>query len=133
MEEESKKVILASQTKSHHDPCQWDMNIYNILHSLQHFSIFKAPHQTQDLLAHFFCCYNFIIFDCTMQHMGSLFPNQELNSTRPLQWKPRILSTGQPGMFQHFKSVFTFIIYFENPNILKSYNYPHNMMRNSSL
>ena len=68
-----------------------------------------------------------------MQHVGSLFPNHELNSTRPLQWKGRFLTTGPQGRFQHCKSVFTFIIYFDSHNILKRYNYPHNMMRNSSL
>ena len=103
------------------------------LHSLQHFSIFKAPHQTQNLLAHCFFGYNFIIFDCTLWHVGSLFLNQELNSTHSLQWKYRVLSTGPEGKFQHFKSVFTFITYFDSHNILKRYNYPHNMTRNARL
>ena len=108
----------------------WIYTIFFILCSILAFLRLLTRHKT---FWHIFFGYNFIIFDCTMQHMGSLFPNQELNSTRPLQWKPRILSIGQPGKFQHCKSVFTFITYFDSHNILKRYNYPHNMMRNSSL
>ena len=109
------------------------MNIYNffILCSILAFLRLLTRHK---IFWHiFFFGYNFIIFDCTMWHVGSLFLNQELNSTRPLQWKYRVLTTGPQGKFQHFKSVFTFIIYFDSHNILKRYNYPHNMMRNAKI
>ena len=38
----------------------------------------------------------FFFFCCTMQHMGSLFPDQGSNP-RPLQWKHIVLTTGPPG------------------------------------
>ena len=40
--------------------------------------------------------FSFSLFGHTMQHVESLFPNQGLNA-RPLQWKRRVLTTGQPG------------------------------------
>ena len=38
----------------------------------------------------------FFFFGRTVQHMGSYFPNQGLNP-HTLQWKHRVLPTGQPG------------------------------------
>ena len=38
----------------------------------------------------------FFFFSCTMQLVGSWFPDQELNPCC-LQWKPRVLSTELPG------------------------------------
>ena len=42
-------------------------------------------------------------FGCTMQHVGSWFPDQGLNQPLPPpQWKCGVLTTGFPGKFQSF-------------------------------
>lgn len=38
----------------------------------------------------------FLLFDCTIGHVGSSFPEQGLNP-RPLQWKHRVLNVRPPG------------------------------------
>ena len=59
-------------------------------------------------------------FGCSVQHVGSQFPNQGLNSSS-LRWKHKVLTTGLPG-----NSLYLFMYFFNtNGFFLSIYTHRH--------
>ena len=52
----------------------------------------------------------YLFTGCTMQHVGSQFPDQGLNPC-PLHWKPRVLTTGPPEKSPILVFEFLHVIY----------------------
>ena len=64
--------------------------------------------QVKNNTLYLFCFYLFVCFGHTMQHVGSLFPNQGSNP-RHLQWNRRVLTTGQPGNSPKYIYIYIYI------------------------
>ena len=100
-EETKQESVYSGQTSWPSYPFLWaaTVSLKVLARSMLEFSVhtpsWVVPSGAQPSEALCFICF-FLLLRCTLQPVGFQFPNQGLN-LQPLQWKPRVLTSGSPG------------------------------------